>query len=227
MTGLIDSFATVVSILIAFVGVIGVAYFVYGAFMLMMAGGSPQKAETGKQAMVQALIGIALVSVAFTVVNTMTSLIGSSGAAIEVSQVAGRDSVALEAPRVVSVASASGAGGTGYVAVTFSEPVYVTGKVAISVRNKGVIVCINKGSRTTHVTTTGVDATTKYGCPDTQATAANVLLFGHNATGSGTSASMTLASADVVEKFALGRGASILDADGNAALYAFQPTQVP
>ena len=158
MTGLIESFSTVVSIIIAFVGVVGVLYFVYGAFMLMMSGGNSSKAETGKQAMVQALIGVALVLVAFTVVNTVTSLVGSSGSAVETQQVAGRDSVSLEAPRVVSVNVTSGGVGTAKVSVVFSEPVVITGTVAVSVRNKGVINC---------------DST----CPKTTGTAANSLVF--------------------------------------------------
>ena len=204
MTSLIDSFSTVVSIIIAFVGVVGVLYFVYGAFMLMMSGGNSSKAENGKQAMVQALIGVALVLVAFTVVNTVTSLVGSSGAAVEVGQVAGRDSVSLEAPTVISVTATFGtagalASGEGVV-VTFSEPVYVTGTVAVSVRNRGVIKC---------------DSATD--CPTTAATASNVLTLSDDGTVT------TWVTGDVVEKFALGRGATIKDVDGNPALYAFQP----
>ena len=205
MTGLIESFSTVVSIIIAFVGVVGVLYFVYGAFMLMMSGGNSSKAETGKQAMVQALIGVALVLVAFTVVNTVTSLVGSSGSAVETQQVAGRDSVSLEAPRVVSVNVTSGAVATATVSVVFSEPVVITGTVAVSVRNKGVINC---------------DST----CPTTTATAANSLVFSSTATNGNFALTP---GTDVVEKFALGRGASIRDIDGNAALYAFQPVIAP
>ena len=225
MTGLISSFSTVVSIIIAFVGVVGVLYFVYGAFMLMMSGGNAQKAETGKQAMVQALIGVALVLVAFTVVNTVTSLVGSSGGAVQVGQVAGRDSVSLEAPSVVSVtAKANATPGAAYVVVTFSEPVYVSGTVAVSVRNRGVIRCINKGARTgDHVSTKAVDASDDYGCPDTVSSATNVLLFGNNDTGGDADTMALTANVDVVEKFALGRGATIRDVDGNPALYAFQP----
>ena len=226
MTGLINSFSTVVSIIIAFVGVVGVLYFVYGAFMLMMSGGNAQKAETGKQAMVQALIGVALVLVAFTVVNTVTSLVGGSGGAVQVGQVAGRDSVSLEAPSVVSVtAKANATPGAAYVVVTFSEPVYVSGTVAVSVRNKGVIRCINKGARTggSHVSTGPVTDAKDYGCPDTVSSATNVLLFGNDDTGGDADTMALTANADVVEKFALGRGATIRDVDGNPALYAFQP----
>ncbi len=201
MTGLIESFSTVVSIIIAFVGVVGVLYFVYGAFMLMMSGGNAQKAETGKQAMVQALIGVALVLVAFTVVNTVTSLVGGSGGSVQVSQVAGRDSVSLEAPQVVSIISSTVTPGS--VSITFSEPVYVTGTVALSIRNKGVIKCANATD-----------------CPITVATASNVLKM------SGTTA-LKVEKDLVVEKFALGRGATIRDVDGNPALYAFQPYIVP
>ena len=172
--------------------------------MLMMSSGNRSKAETGKQAMVQALIGVSLTLVAFTVVNTVTSLVGSSGTAVEVGQVAGRDSVSLEAPTVISVAAdfpdtLGTLSGTDGVTVTFSEPVYVTGTVAVSVRNRGVIRCENTTD-----------------CPNDPASATNVLTLYDGG-------SVQFAKDDVAEKFALGRGATIKDVDGNPALYAFQP----
>lgn len=202
MSGLIDSFSTVVSIVIAFVGVLGVLYFVYGAFQLMMSGGNAQKAETGKQAMVQALIGVSLVLVAFTVINTITSLVGGSGGAVQVGQVAGRDSASLEAPSVVSVVATGFGTSTGTLTVTFSEPVYVSGTVAVSVKNRGVIKCASPSA-----------------CPTDRSNASNVLTMDNAADGN----KLTLAAGDVVEKFALGRGATIRDVDDNPALYAFQP----
>ena len=121
-------------------------------------------------------------------------MVGSSGSAVETQQVAGRDSVSLEAPRVVSVTKTA----TTTVSITFSEPVLITGTVAVSVRNQGVIACDS-------------------GCPSGSA-AKNTLTF---------TPSEDLDSGDVIEKFALGRGATIRDIDGNAALYAFQPYSWP
>lgn len=57
MTDLIDSINVLVSIVNVFVGVTGALYFLYGAYMYMTSGGSLSRAEGGRQAMVQALIG--------------------------------------------------------------------------------------------------------------------------------------------------------------------------
>ena len=120
MTELIDSFSRIVSIIVAFVGVAGTMFFVYGAFQYMSAGGNTSKAESGKSAMVQAGVGVVLAIVAFAVINTITSQIGDSGGAVQVQQVVGTDAQRLEAPRVTTV----GVSGDKFV-VTFTEAVYI------------------------------------------------------------------------------------------------------
>ena len=117
MTELIDSFSRIVSIIVAFVGVAGTLFFVYGAFQYMSAGGNTSKAEGGKSAMVQAGVGVVLAIVAFAVINTITSQIGESGGAVQVQQVVGTDAQRLEAPRVTTV----GQNSDGSFVVTFTE----------------------------------------------------------------------------------------------------------
>ena len=121
MTELIDSFSRIVSIIVAFVGVAGTLFFVYGAFQYMSAGGNTSKAESGKSAMVQAGVGVVLAIVAFAVINTITSQIGESGGAVQVQQVVGTDAQRLEAPRVTTVSQNAG---NSFV-VTFTEAVNV------------------------------------------------------------------------------------------------------
>ena len=121
MTELIDSFSRIVSIIVAFVGVAGTLFFVYGAFQYMSAGGNTSKAEGGKSAMVQAGVGVVLAIVAFAVINTITSQIGESGGAVQVQQVVGTDAQRLEAPRVTTV----GQNTAGSFVVTFTEAVDV------------------------------------------------------------------------------------------------------
>ena len=203
MTELIGSFSTLISIVIAFVGVLGTAYFVYGAYLLMMSGGNASKAETGKSAMIQALIGVALTAVAFTVVNTLTSSIGSSGGAVQVGQVAGTDSVALDQPRVVGVSESSTCTATCTLTVTFSEPVTVIGTIGIRIQNQGTAKLDESG--------TGNQAKIRE-------TGTNTLKFkvGEIITSDGKY---------IADKFVFSRGARIRDSDNNNALYAFQPVE--
>ena len=200
MTELIGSFSTLISIVIAFVGVLGTAYFVYGAYLLMMSGGNASKAETGKSAMIQALIGVALTAVAFTVVNTLTSSIGSSGGAVQVGQVAGTDSVALDQPRVVSLSKDSCGGTNCALVVTFSEPVTIIGNIGIRIQNQGTAPLNDKKP--------SEDAVRKDGT--------NTLTF---KVGDLTKANESY----IADKFVFSRGARIRDSDNNNALYAFQP----
>ena len=126
MTELIDSFSRIVSIIVAFVGVAGTLFFVYGAFQYMSAGGNTSKAESGKSAMVQAGVGVVLAIVAFAVINTITSQIGDTGGAVQVQQVVGTDAQRLEAPRVTTVGQNSGS-----FVVTFTEAVNITNKTGL------------------------------------------------------------------------------------------------
>ena len=124
MTELIDSFSRIVSIIVAFVGVAGTMFFVYGAFQYMSAGGNTSKAESGKSAMVQAGVGVVLAIVAFAVINTITSQIGDTGGAVQVQQVVGTDAQRLEAPRVSTVNQNT----AGSFVVTFTEAINVINK---------------------------------------------------------------------------------------------------
>ena len=201
MLELVSVLNVVASIVIGFVGVVAILYFVYGAFALMGSEGNAARAEVSRHAMAQSLVGAALVLVAFVVVNTLTAVIGESGAGLRTQQVAGLDSARIEAPFLVGV-DVSAPGHPARVVVRFSEPVYVTGRVAVSIRDWGVVWCGGPSD-----------------CGDRAAEATGSLIFKGDP-------GRTLESGDVVERMALGSGAAILDIDGNHALYAFPPVIV-
>ena len=56
-------------ILLGLVGVVGVGYFIYGAYLYLTASGAPNQMERGKAAMMTALAGIVLALVAYGVVG--------------------------------------------------------------------------------------------------------------------------------------------------------------
>ena len=202
MTDLIDAFSRLVSLVVAFCGVAGTAFFIWGAYQYMSAAGSPQKAETGKSAMLQAGTGVILVLVAFTVINTLTSQIGASSGAVQIEQIAATDSSRLVAPRVVALTRRYGAGGTiPYIDVFFSEPILVETKVEadlqLTTKDNGNLNC--RGGPTPQRQVVCVDATD----PRLQS---HVPL--------------------VIEGFIFQRGATIIDVDGNKALYQFQSVRI-
>ena len=60
MSDLTQTISNLVGILLGLVGVVGVGYFIYGAYMYLTASGAPNQMERGKAAMMTALAGIVL-----------------------------------------------------------------------------------------------------------------------------------------------------------------------
>ena len=69
MDDLTQTISNLVAILLGLVGVVGVGYFIYGAYMYLTASGAPNQMERGKSAMMTALAGIVLALVAYGVVE--------------------------------------------------------------------------------------------------------------------------------------------------------------
>ena len=195
MSDLIDAFSRLISLLVAFCGVAGTAYFIWGAYQYMSASGSPQKAETGKTAMLQAGFGVILILVAFSVINTLTSQIGASSGAVQIAQIAPTDSQRLVAPRVVALTRRY-TGGIHYIDVFFSENIHVASTdpadIQLITRDNGPLNCpdvVEQRHLPCLDDTTPISHTTEL----------------------------------VIEGFSFQRGATIKDVDGNKALYHFQP----
>ena len=74
MDDLTQTISNLVGILLGLVGVGGVGYFIYGAYMYLTASGAPNQMERGKAAMMTALAGIVLALVAYGV---MDAVVGS------------------------------------------------------------------------------------------------------------------------------------------------------
>ena len=78
MENLTQTISNLVGILLGLVGVVGVGYFIYGAYMYLTASGAPNQMERGKAAMMTALAGIVLALVAYGVVElVMNAVVGN------------------------------------------------------------------------------------------------------------------------------------------------------
>ena len=78
MEDLTQTISNLVGILLGVVGVVGVGFFIYGAYMYLTASGAPNQMERGKSAMMTALAGIVLAMVAYGVVElVINAVVGS------------------------------------------------------------------------------------------------------------------------------------------------------
>ena len=78
MEDLTQTISNLVGILLGIVGVVGVGFFIYGAYMYLTASGAPHQMERGKSAMMTALAGIVLAMVAYGVVElVMNAVVGN------------------------------------------------------------------------------------------------------------------------------------------------------
>ncbi len=78
MADLTQTISNLVGILLGIVGVVGVGFFTYGAYMYLTASGAPHQMERGKSAMMTALAGVVLAMVAYGVVElVINSVVGS------------------------------------------------------------------------------------------------------------------------------------------------------
>ena len=75
MEQLTQTISNLVGILLGIVGVVGVGFFVYGAYLYLTASGAPHQMERGKSAMMTALAGIILAMVAFGVVEVVMNAV--------------------------------------------------------------------------------------------------------------------------------------------------------
>ena len=79
MGDLTQTISNLVGILLGLVGVVGVGYFIYGAYLYLTASGAPNQMERGKSAMMTALAGIVLAMVAYGVVElVMNAVVGTN-----------------------------------------------------------------------------------------------------------------------------------------------------
>ena len=75
MEQLTQTISNLVGILLGVVGTVGVAFFIYGAYLYLTASGAPHQMERGKSAMMTALAGVVLALVAFGVVELVMNAV--------------------------------------------------------------------------------------------------------------------------------------------------------
>ena len=75
MEQLTQTISNLVGILLGVVGVVGVGFFVFGAYQYLTASGSPQQMERGKSAMMTAIAGVVLAMVAYGVVELVMNAV--------------------------------------------------------------------------------------------------------------------------------------------------------
>ena len=78
MDELTQTISNLVGILLGIVGVVGVGFFVYGAYLYLTASGAPNQMERGKSAMMTSVAGVVLALVAYGVVElVIDAVVGS------------------------------------------------------------------------------------------------------------------------------------------------------
>ena len=75
MEQLTQTISNLVGILLGVVGVVGVGFFVFGAYLYLTASGAPHQMERGKSAMMTAVAGVVLAMVAYGVVDLVMSAV--------------------------------------------------------------------------------------------------------------------------------------------------------
>ncbi len=83
MQALTQTISNLVGILLGIVGVVGVGFFIYGAYLYLTASGAPHQMERGKSAMMTALAGIVLALVAYGVVELVMNAVVDPAAEID------------------------------------------------------------------------------------------------------------------------------------------------
>ena len=75
MEQLTQTISNIVGILTGLVGAVGVAFFIFGAYLYLTASGAPHQMERGKSAMMTALAGVVLAMVAYGVVELVMNAV--------------------------------------------------------------------------------------------------------------------------------------------------------
>ena len=77
-TDVVDLAKKVFNILLYLAGIIAVLFIIIGGYQYLTSGGNDEDAEKGKKTVTNALIGLIVVILAFTIVNVLTGTIGGS-----------------------------------------------------------------------------------------------------------------------------------------------------
>lgn len=74
-TGLGDVVSRVVAFLLYLAAILAVVYLIYGGIIYITAGGDAEKATKGRTALINAIIGIVIIALAFLIVRWVSSIL--------------------------------------------------------------------------------------------------------------------------------------------------------
>ena len=83
MEQLTQTISNLVGILLGIVGVVGVGFFIYGAFLYLTASGAPHQMERARTAMMTALAGVVLALLAYGAVELVMNQVVDPGVDID------------------------------------------------------------------------------------------------------------------------------------------------
>ena len=73
-----DLVANVIRILLIFAGVIAIVFVIIGGYQYVVSGGNEETAEKGKKTLINAIIGIVVIVLAYAIINVIVNLVGSN-----------------------------------------------------------------------------------------------------------------------------------------------------
>lgn len=73
-----DLIVRVIDLLLTFAGVVAIVFVVIGGYQYIASGGNEEAAEKGKKTLINAIIGIVVVVLAYAIINVLVNLVGSN-----------------------------------------------------------------------------------------------------------------------------------------------------
>jgi len=77
LTGPSGLIVNVISLLLTVAGAIAVLFLIVGGYWYITSAGNEEQAEKGKSTLLNAIIGIIIIVLSFTIINVMANLVGS------------------------------------------------------------------------------------------------------------------------------------------------------
>ena len=73
-----DLIVNVIRLMLLFAGAIAVVFVIIGGYQYIASGGNEETAEKGKKTLINAIIGIVVIVLAYAIINVIVNLVGSS-----------------------------------------------------------------------------------------------------------------------------------------------------
>jgi hypothetical protein len=73
-----DLITRVIDILLTFAAVIAIVFVIIGGYQYLASGGNEESAEKGKKTLINAIIGVVVIVLAYAIINVIVNLVGSN-----------------------------------------------------------------------------------------------------------------------------------------------------